>query len=184
MLACLYDAMRRHNVEVSAFSTRKLWSETWEVWHLHWPKSHLNDPRRCGIALKLLKFFIQLKMARFKKTKIFWTAHNIRRHERDHPLLERILWRIFIPNLDGIICMSERGRSKLYLEHSRTRTFPIIVIPHGHYRGVYPDTISKDEAREALQIRADDFILAFIGQISPVQRRPAFDPMLYSGANR
>ena len=167
ILSCLYDAMQRHNAEVSAFSTRKLLQDSWDVWHLHWPELLMSNPRRRETVLKLLKFWVKLKIARFKKTKIFWTAHNIRRHERDHPLFERIFWRFFLPNLDGIISMSKSGREQLYIEHPQARFIPTFVIPHGHYRGVYPDTMSKTEAREALHIRADECVMTFLGQIRP-----------------
>src|SRR5215468_4736249 len=66
----LYDSMKKHDVQVAAFSSRKLLRESWDVWHLHWPENTVY----MGF-LALLKFLATLKLARFKKTKIFWTAH-------------------------------------------------------------------------------------------------------------
>jgi len=106
-----------------------------------------------------------LKLARFHKTKIFWTAHNLQSHERIHPFLERIFWHKFLPNVNGIICLSEVGRQQLRVQHPRARLIPTFAIPHGHYRGAYPDVINKDEARRALSIRPDEFVLTFLGQI-------------------
>jgi len=157
--------MAKHNVQVSAFSTRKLLEGSWEVWHLHWPESLTNKTHSSDIILTLVKFWIQLKLARYKKTTIFWTAHNLRPHERDHPLFDRIFWRIFLSNVDGIICMSKLGRQQLCIEHSRARSIPMFLIPHGHYRGAYPDVVSRDDARNALQVRPNEFVITFLGQI-------------------
>jgi beta-1,4-mannosyltransferase len=156
----LYDAIEKHHVEVSAFSSRKLLSESWDVWHLHWPE-------RIATFLGLLKFLTKLRVARFKKTKIFWTAHNLRLHEPANPLLERIFWRIFLPNVDGIICMSKLGEKQLCAQYPRARTIPTFLIPHGHYRGTYPDVMSKTEARKALKVASDQFVTTFLGQIRP-----------------
>jgi beta-1,4-mannosyltransferase len=167
--------MKKYDVQVTGFSTRKLLHGSWDVWHLHWPEHLINKTRARSAIIAFFKFFIQLKLARSKKTEIFWTAHNLRPHERDHPLLEWIFWRIFLPNVDGIICMSEFGRRQLCLEHPRTRSIPMFVIPHGHYRGAYPDGMNKDQAREALQISSDKFIMTFLGQI---RRYKAIAPMV------
>jgi glycosyltransferase involved in cell wall biosynthesis len=159
--------MREHNVLVSGFSTRKVLFGSWDVWHLHWPESLINKATFRETAVALIKFWIQLKLVRYKKMKIFWTAHNLRPHENYYPMLERIFWRIFLPNVNGIICMSKLGRQQLCIEHSRVRSIPTFVIPHGHYRGAYPNAMSRCEARKALKVRPDVFVLTFLGQIRP-----------------
>lgn len=163
----LYDAMKKYEVQVTGFSTRKLLHGSWDVWHLHWPESLIYKNQVRSVVVSLLKFWVQLKLARFKKTRIFWTVHNLRPHERDHPLLEWIFWHIFLPNVDGIICMSKSGRRELGIEHSRARSIPTFVIPHGHYRGAYPNTMNEDEARKALRVSSNKFIITFLGQIRP-----------------
>jgi len=91
-------------------------------------------------------------MARLKKTNIFWTAHNFQPHEREHPLPEWVIWRVFLPNIDGIIRISDASKQELLREHPQSRSVPIFTIPHGHYRVVYPDVMSRDEARIACGI--------------------------------
>ena len=166
--ALLYDAMEKAGAQVSSYSRRRLLRESWDVWHLHWPLEyviHGTDPH--AIARRLATFALALKVARFRKTKIFWTVHNIRPHEQKYPLLERWFWRIFLPSLDGIICMSEAGRQELLREHPQTRSVPTFTIPLGHYRGAYPDVVSKDQARAALDIPKERMVALFIGQIRP-----------------
>lgn len=163
--ALLYQAMEKQGAEVKQFTARRLVVESWDVWHLHWPEHLLGSSGSFGFSLRLVKFWAKLKIARAKKIKIFWTVHNLRPHERRHPILERIFWRAFLPNLDGIICMTRSGRELLNNEHPLTSTRPIFIIPHGHYRGVYPDFVGRDDARRVLEIGLDEVVLTFIGQI-------------------
>jgi hypothetical protein len=85
----LYRAMESLGVQVTSFTPNKLLFESWDVWHLHWPEHVLAARTTRAIVVGLFKFWARLKIARAKKTKIFWTVHNLRPHERDRPLLER-----------------------------------------------------------------------------------------------
>jgi beta-1,4-mannosyltransferase len=163
----LYRSMEALGVQVTSFTLHRLLFESWDIWHLHWPEHVLNGPKISAILARLLKFWGRLKVARIKRTKIFWTVHNLQRHERDHPLLERIFWWVFLANVDGLICMSHSGKQQLYDQHPRARRHPIFVIPRGHYRGAYPDTMTREEARRTLGVRANEFVVTFLGQIRP-----------------
>lgn len=165
--ALLYDSIEKYGAKISEFSMRKLFWEPWNVWHLHWPVESILVRRKGSRFLRLFEFWMELKVARLKKIKIFWTAHNLRPHERNQPLLERVIWRALLANIDGIICMSDLAKQALLDEHPRCRSIPIFTIPHGHYRGAYPDVMSKGEARAVLGISADEFVGVFIGQIRP-----------------
>src|ERR1700722_14493879 len=90
VLLLLYNAMEKLGVRISSFSTKRLWREPWDIWHLHWPEHILNGRSASGCAIELLKLWVKLKIAQFRKTRIFWTAHNLRPHERKYVLLERI----------------------------------------------------------------------------------------------
>jgi len=162
----LYDAMEKAGVRVTSYSRQKLLRESWDVWHLHWPAEYIvSGGNVYNIARRLLRFWLALKVARFKHIKIVWTVHNIRPHERNHRVLERVFWRIFIPNIDGIICLSETGKKELFRVHPQTQSAHIFTIPHGHYRGVYPDVMDKEQACAALGIPPGDFVAVFIGYI-------------------
>ncbi len=43
----------------------------------------------------------------------------------------------------------------------------VFTIPHGNYIGVYPNHVSRDEARTRLGIPSDPFVYLFIGQVRP-----------------
>ena len=169
----LYQAMEEQGAEVKQFTARRLVFESWDVWHLHWPEQLLGFSKSSELPLKLVKFWTKLKIARAKKVRIFWTVHNLRAHERRHPILERLFWWAFLSNTDGIICMTRSGRELLHGEYPLTRRRPIFIIPHGHYRGVYPDSVDKNEARNVLHIGLSEVVVTFIGQIRDYKGVPA-----------
>jgi hypothetical protein len=84
----LYDSFEKSGVPVSSFSGRTLLCESWDMWHLHWPVVNIVSTTNGFRLLRLLIFFIELKAARLKKTKILWIVHNLRLRERNHPLLK------------------------------------------------------------------------------------------------
>ena len=157
--------MEEQGAEVRQFTFRRLILESWDVWHLHWPEHLLGLSGSFQFPWKLAKFWVKLRIARAKKVRIFWTVHNLRPHERRHPVLEWMFWSVFLPNVSGIICMTRSGREQVQSEYPATSTRPIFIIPHGHYRGVYPDVVGRDEARRALHIGLGEVVIAFVGQI-------------------
>jgi beta-1,4-mannosyltransferase len=157
--------MEEQGAEIKQFTFRRLVFESWDVWHLHWPEHLLDLSESFWFPLELVKFWAKLKIARAKNIRIFWTVHNLRPHERRHPVWERIFWWVFLPNVNGIICMTRSGQEQLHSEHPLTSTRPIFIIPHGHYRGVYPDFVGRDEARKVLHIGLSEVVVTFIGQV-------------------
>jgi len=169
----LYEAMERYGTRVAQFKTRRLIDDRWHIWHLHWPEgSVLNSCSSFVAAYRLAKFWCQLKMARWRGVKIVWTAHNLRPHELKHPALEKLFWFLFIRNIHGVICMTHSSQTALFAMHSRARRLSAFVIPHGHYRGVYPSQMSQAQARRALGIGYDERVIAFVGQIRPYKGVP------------
>jgi hypothetical protein len=79
--------------------------------HVHCPcEATVNTGTTGDAAIGLIKLWLKLKMARVRKTKIFWTVHNLRPHERHRPILEWLFWWAFIPNIDGVnACLNPEG---------------------------------------------------------------------------
>jgi glycosyltransferase involved in cell wall biosynthesis len=157
--------MEAQGATVEPFSSQRLLSGQWDVWHVHWPEHMVSFSNRYRFVWTLFKFWFKLQVASSKGTKIFWTVHNLRSHERRHPALQNLFWKAFLPRVTGIICMTEAGRTLLRAEHPSIKSTPTFIIPHGHYRGVYPDTVQMDQARQALGIGLEENVISFIGQI-------------------
>ena len=159
--ALLYAALEQTGVRVLEWTGNFCDLEHVDVLHLHWPESPLNLPDPSGINLVLEAS----RLARAQNVRVVWTAHNLRAHAGIHPNLEREFWDGFCSLLDGVIALSESSRLALLEAHPTLERVPITVIPHGYYRGVYPNTISREEARVKLNLPLEIPVLAFVGQL-------------------
>jgi glycosyltransferase involved in cell wall biosynthesis len=93
--------------------------------------------------------------------KIIWEMHQILPH---HPTKKDILkYKWFYKKIDGIVYHSDRDKDRVrnilntYNEKKHT------VIPHGNFNDSYPNTISKEKAREILGLNSNDKVILCFG---------------------
>jgi beta-1,4-mannosyltransferase len=159
--AALYKDMGE-DVQIERFSVPKL-ARRHDVWHVHWPESLLNIRNSALSALKLRAFLSMVDLVRRRGGKLIWTIHNSESHEGAHPALEAAFWRSFIPRVDGVIGLSDRGLALAAERLPPLRRLPSAVIPHGHYRELYsPCSV---DARRALGISEEARVVLFFGEI-------------------
>lgn len=164
--ALLTQSLRDAGVTVEEFTARGALSRP-DVWHMHWPDGVLNDRNRLRAARHVLGLLALMQCARMRGTSIVWTVHNLATHDRLYPAMERLLWRILPRRVDGFISLSEAGRAAALRRFPALRRARGFVVPLGHFRGVYPDTVSRTDARMALRLPPDASVVAFVGQVRP-----------------
>lgn len=168
--------------EVEEFSIGKLLTRRYDVWHIHWPEMFLNvEHTAATAALKSQAVLSLIDFARSRGTKIVWTVHNLASHERRYPRIEKWFWRAFLRRLDGFITLSESGLRSARERFPQLRRLPGTVVPHGHYRGEYPDDNRKD-CRERLGIPANAKVVLFFGWIREYKNVPGLI-MAFRGLN-
>jgi len=156
-------------IEYSKKSSRM---ECCDVFHFHWPEAFFNKKSRFRAFKSIVRaFFIFFEMRR-RGVKIFWTIHNLKPHEQRYPFLQRLYWRGMTKRLDGVIALSEGGLQLARKQMPAIVNIPSFVIPHGHYRDVYPQTITRSAAREKLGISQSTRVIASIGQLRPYKNIP------------
>lgn len=168
----LYQAVGALGVEVAEFSKRNLRSSTWDICHLHWPEQALAGKNTPKAWFKVNTLLAALRRARRRGTKVVWTIHNLGQHEGYHPDLERAFWRRFMGQLDGVVSLSQAGLDLAWERLPELRALPSFVVPHGHYREVYPQTLSPARARRELGIAPDVTVVAHIGKLRPYKNVP------------
>ncbi|MCW2238568.1 glycosyltransferase family 4 protein [Azospirillum canadense] len=161
----LGEALSDQGLCVREFSAWALLTGRVDVWHMHWPEGTLRSPSRLLGLLRLTQFMLLVAVARLRNVACVWTMHNLESHERAHRDLERRLWRFLIPRLDGIMLLSRASRDLLLERHPAAREVPCHVIPHGHYRGSYPDTETRLSARATYGWTSGERIVAFVGRV-------------------
>jgi len=170
--ALLYSALQNLDVEIAEFSVKRLKSSFWDICHIHWPESLLERKTRISTWWSAKKYLGLIDFARRQGTKIVWTIHDLKPHHLFFPHLEQQFWSEFLQRLDGVIALTRTG---LQLAHERMPIIgglPAFIIPHGHYRGIYPQTVDRDAARQRLGIPQEATVLAYFGQIRPYKNVP------------
>ena len=113
-----------------------------------------------------------LEAARLHGASVVWTTHNVRPHEgRDTPL-ERWYWSGVLRRVDAVIHPSRASQAAVEARYPALAGVPHAVVRMGHYRGSYPDSISRDEARAAFGIAEDAAVITFIGLVRPYKNVP------------
>lgn len=171
--ATLYSALSVRGVEVKEFSRYNAFRGRWDIVHVHWPDLllHASDP--ITTLLRIFYFLLRLAYAKEFGAKIFWTVHNIQPHSTKHPIVERWLWRWFLPLVDASIHLSESGRTLAMESFPRLSTKPNFVISHGHYRDCYRNDVDREQARTRLGICDGTPVIGFVGQIKLYKNVPA-----------
>jgi len=160
----LYSAMGDLGVEVRDFGSTGWRILDCDVIHVHWPENVLRDPGTLPAIRRTFALFWIFATLRRRGIRVVWTAHNVEQHDHRHPTLARLYWNIFPRLVDGIISLSE-SNVELITRLLKRRYVPITVIPHGHYRDAYPDTISATEARKSLDLEEDAVVIGWVGAI-------------------
>ena len=146
---------------------RILLDRRWRILHLHWVELqyaygstvHARAQHDLDILLR------QLTHLQKHGRKIVYTVHNINHHEGQHPDLNQRANQWIFTHADAIHVHNRMTARQVKQRYTREQA--VHVIPHGNYIGVYPNEISRQEARERLEIPPHHFVYLYLGQIRP-----------------
>ncbi len=170
----LYTNLEKLGVKVVDYSKYRLLNQKWDIMHVHWPVNVVRVPQWRRASYKTLNLSIALTLARTKGAKIVWTVHNLETHEKYHPKLQNYFTDYFIKRVDGFISLSATANELVRSRYPVLRKVPSVVVPHGHYRDVYPNYVTKKEARNRLGIEAYGAkVILFLGRISSYKNIPS-----------
>ncbi len=136
----------------------------YKILHLHWNIFIVSHTLPLARVFSHYYTIFCLAIPKMFGCKIVWTVHEITPN-----------WS-WAANEVGLAQWLSRAASAKIVHSESTiddmreagldvgRTF---LIPHGNYVGVYPDTITREEARQRLGIATDDFVVLFFGTIHP-----------------
>jgi glycosyltransferase involved in cell wall biosynthesis len=138
-----------------------------DVIHVHWTEPYIASGDTLS-RWKVERTLLELRTARRLGSRIVWTAHDLFRHDRLPDERERAFMRGLVGVSSAVIvhCASAVDAlvEALGLAADRER---VRVIPHGHYVGRYPDTLSRAAARSRLGLPAGARVVAFVGWVRP-----------------
>ncbi len=133
--------------------------------HIHWLHPfYLGKTSARSLAVFVL-FLLQWPLLRLLGVPITWTVHNLHDHEGRMPLAERTVTRLVSTAARRIIVHCETARSRLRVECPWIDAARTVVVPHGSYFGVYPNTVTQESARQQLGLPPDARVVLFFGEV-------------------
>lgn len=137
----------------------------YSIVHIHWlyelgfifKNKFLNFLSQTFFFIYSILFFTFLKVLGFK---IVWTVHNVTTHEKQ-TLNDVAISRYLAALSSALIVHSPETISKLKHVGIEGKTH---IIPHGNYNGHYPNSLTREQAREKLQI-GNKLTFLYFGQI-------------------
>ncbi len=132
--------------------------------HIHWPAFNIDIKIPGQKYISYLLFQLSTLILKFLRYRIVWTVHNLMPHEsqttndlRVAQVMSKISSKVIVHSKETILRMN-----KLKIDTNNT-----IVVPHGNYKDIYPNNISRKAARKIFNIGRNDLVLLFFGLIRP-----------------
>jgi glycosyltransferase involved in cell wall biosynthesis len=170
-LHSLSESLESRGVHVDDFSFTRAIRQCYDVLHIHWPDSHLHARSSLRAIVKHARLALLFVLLRWRKTRIVWTVHNLKPHERHLPLGEW-LFPLWFPRLcTHVIALTRNGLDSALTMYPALCHKPAAVIPHGHYRDAYRSALPRSRCRELLQLE-HRFTFLFFGNIRPYKNVP------------
>lgn len=136
-----------------------------DILHFHWLHPYMLRDNRLGSILRSLRFILEVLLIRMSGTRIAWTIHNLQNHDDHHTGIERFFTIIFTRFCRITIAHSEEA-ARLAEKRFLLPEGSVAVIPHPSYVGLYPDSVTRVEARQRLGIPQSAQVLLSIGRIN------------------
>ena len=168
----LYTHLAALGVRVDDFSPRRALGGAYDVLHMHWPDKALNARWLAGRVAGAAAALALLDVAKARGARLVWTAHNAHPHESRHRRLETWFWGAVLRRVDAIVHPSLAGQIATEAAYPEVRARPHGIVPLGHFRGTYPDLVTRADARASFGLAASTRVAAFLGLIRPYKNVP------------
>jgi len=163
----LINELNMQGCEVSTESEPNLaWARSLDdtdIVHLHWLPRFKTGLRG---RFQLRRYLQILETAVSRGVKIVWTVHNLIPHGSVSPKVDTQAFEKVAKLASRLIAHSDASREAI-VEFYNVPKEKVAVIPHGNYIGLYPNNVSKSEARLCLGLPEDSICFAFVGLIRP-----------------
>ncbi|WP_293848627.1 glycosyltransferase family 4 protein, partial [Steroidobacter sp.] len=167
----LVSSLEHSGVQIDDFSFIRALQQRYDVLHIHWPDLHLQARSSVRVMAKHARLALLFVLLRLRKTRIVWTVHNLKPHER-HLRLGELLFPIWFPRLcTHVIALTKHGLDSARAIYPGLRNKAAAVIPHGHYRDAYGPPLPRASCRDQLGL-AHRFTFLFIGHIRNYKNVP------------
>lgn len=161
------DASVRVAIAPALAASRLLPGRRPHILHLHWAELQYSygDASAEQAFRGWRRFLIRSRLFQALGGKLIYTVHNLDDHEARHPDLNAAANRWLFAQAAAIHVHDAQTAQAVAARFGRSAG--VEIIPHGHYLGVYPDQITREQARARFGIGPARFVYLCLGQIRP-----------------
>ena len=137
------------------------------TFHLHWLNFLFAEIESAEEAQEVVNDFIEkLRKFKWKGGKLIWTVHNTISHDSlyhdvEIALSEQVAAIVDVLHFHSAASVDEVAES-FNIPRDKVR-----ISRHGNYCGIYPNFVTRSEARAYLNIDKEDDVILFVGQVRP-----------------
>lgn len=146
---------------------REIFKQNYKILHLHWTHPFIiaGESKRWKTVIKGSRFILEILILKLLSKKVIWTIHNIHNHE-EICIKEEMLFNKILYFLSDAVLLHSPECKKIFCKDYKLsfQTSRIHIIPLGNYL-VYPNSISRIEARDKLNLPFDKKIFLHIGML-------------------
>lgn len=153
-----------------------LFVRRYDIFHIHWLESPFWRTGKFPIVRAIILTLLATVILKLRGCRVVWTAHDPVPHQMKsnaplHKGIFGLLWRwysaLFLKMTDGVTLLSETHRPIVLKRRPYLHGRPFALIPHPHFKGVYPNTVSKADARAELKLDDKATVLLLLGNLRP-----------------
>ena len=169
--ALLSEALARQGVTLDEgdYTFSRQWlqgsSNSHRFLHINWLDRvyhRAGEPPDLERAAERYADFVEnLLLARRLGYRLVWTVHNLFPHERPYPQLDRLINAQVAREADHVVTHCRFAKDRI--EELYDPPGPVQVIPHGTFHEVFPNEVSRSEARRELGVDDRRFVYLFFG---------------------
>ena len=168
----LYAAARALGIDVR----EGVWLGRWlfshlhagDVLHLHWPSFlYYDQESRWRSTIGLVRFIMTCLLLRLRGVRIWWTAHNLYPHDGGRSVWMHRVARRFVVRVASRIFVHGASVAAIVRDEFGVAPSLLTIVPHGNWIGVYPNTLTRFQARERLGLPQPAHVFLFIGLCKP-----------------
>ncbi|MDD3019930.1 MAG: glycosyltransferase [Alphaproteobacteria bacterium] len=163
----LCSALESSGCKVVEFSYQNLLRKPFNILHYHWPDSFVAGGSLPKTIRRMMILIAILIITRLKGARSVWTVHNLMPHDNPNSKFILSFLKLFARACDGLIFLSNSSLKECEAVYGTLNHSKIAIIPHGHYRDMYPSRLTKESALSQLGLgeHAHKTILLFFGKI-------------------
>lgn len=158
--------------QVDEFNFWRAFFGSYDVVHIHWPDTHLRTHSWWRAIGKHIRLALMCAVLRLRGTRIVWMMHNLKPHEKDHPISAWLFPRWFPQMSTHVMALTSSGLAAAREYYPALKHKPAAIVPHGHYLGEYALTASREEYRKSLGLDPQRFTFVFFGNIRRYKNVP------------